>query len=54
MFLFIYIFKLPLFLKLELKYDVGNKNLPKWVDLMYQKSPKLLRQLKNTIYTIKK
>ena len=44
----------PLFSQTELKYDIGNNNLPKWVNLMYSKNPKLLRQLKNIIYIIKK
>ena len=36
----------PLFSQIELKYDVGNKNLPKWVNLMYSKEPKIAETVK--------
>ena len=35
----------PLFAQTELKYDVSNNNLPKWVKLMYSDEPKISKTI---------
>ena len=40
----------PLFSQTELEYDIGSRNLPKWVNLMYSYDVKISTSLGKSIY----